>query len=454
MMSRLHPAAAWRQSGLARPPGHRWTRTVAAGAAALALAGCGGLPPQAGASAGHGATVASASASASSAAASAPRAGARAAAPRFFADLVLGEQGGQSPLQVRESATGRLVAQDLSVRATGLAALADGRTFVLAEPVGQSCATRLYRVRLNGRGQPGALSPLPVPVLPGELYSLTASGTGNVLGYAISGCSKGDLGYIGVVHVRSGRTTRWGDVELGGISPGSVGLNGELSLSANGRLLAFPAFGLSANSTIISKGVRVLPVNASPGTIAQRSRLERAGSYPPFLPLLASAVLSPGGRTFYRCTLLRQSQHAVRIAADRSSTGRRRRALARLTVTGMPPAGGCPMALDGPGKHLLVPYCPLLAESRGSPEAAHRRGDHFHRAGKDPESQAARRRHATRRRIAHRLVSLPAGQRASRQMCTIGQVRVLVMPSTDWICATTSLPRSSTLSACARTITS
>jgi hypothetical protein len=269
---------------------------------------------------------------------------------------VLGELGGQSPLQVRDSATGALVAQDLSVQATGLAALADGRTFVIAEPVGQSCATRLYQVRLNGRGQPGALSPLPVPVLPGELWSLTASGNGKVLGYAISGCSKGDPGYIGVVHVRSGRTTRWGNLELGGVSPGSVGLNGELSLSANGRLLAFPAFGLSANSTITSKGVRVLPVNAPPGTIAQRSRIVRGGAYPPFRPLLASAVLSAGGRTLYTCTILRQSQHAVRIAADRTSTGRRRRALARLTVTGKPPAGSCPMALDGPGKHLLVPY--------------------------------------------------------------------------------------------------
>jgi hypothetical protein len=282
---------------------------------------------------------------------------------------VLGELGGQSPLQVRASATGRLVAQDLSVQATGLAALADGRTFVIAEPVGQSCATRLYQVRLNGGGQPGALSPLPVPVLPGELYSLTASGNGNVLGYAISGCSKGDPGYIGVVHVRSGRTTRWGNVELAGVSPGSVGLNGQLSLSANGRLLAFPAFGLAANSTITSKGVRVLPVNAPPGTIAQRSRIERAGAYPPFRPLLASAVLGPGGRTLYTCTILRQSQHAVRIAADRSSTGRRRRALARLTVTGMPlaAAGYCPMALDGLGKHLLVPYS--LHFSR-NPEAA------------------------------------------------------------------------------------
>src|ERR1035438_1270085 len=39
-------------------------------------------------------------------------------------------------------------------------------------------------------------------------------------------------------------------------------------------------------------------------------------------------------------------------------------------------------------------------------------------------------------------------------MCTIGQVRVRVMPDTAWIWATTSRPRSSTLAASARTITS
>jgi hypothetical protein len=382
-MSRHYPAAAWRPSKLFRPLGHRWTRTVTTGAVALALAACGALPSSTGAAAGagHGAAVASASATAPASAsatapasasatapasasatapasASATASASRAAAPpRFFADLVLGEQGGQSQLQVRESATGRLVAQDRSVLASGLAALADGRTFVIAEPVGQSCATRLYQVRLNGRGQPGALSPLPVPVLPGELYSLTASGNGHVLGYAISGCSKGDPGYIGVVHVPSGRTTRWGNMELGGVSPGNVGLNGELSLSANGRLLAFPAFRLSANSTITAQGVRVLHVDAEPGTVAQRSRIVRGSPYPPYRPLLASAVLSPGGRTLYTCTILRQARHAVRLAADHSGTGRLRRALATLAVTGPRPAADyCPIALDGLGRHLLVPY--------------------------------------------------------------------------------------------------
>jgi hypothetical protein len=327
---------------------------VVSGAAVLALAACGAPSSGAGAAAGDGTAVASASAPAP---APAPSAGAPTAPPRFFADLVQGEPGGQSQLQVRDSATGRLVAQDRQILASGLAALASGRTFVVAEQVGNSCFTRLYRLRLNGRGQPGKPVPLPVPSLHGVLVSLVASGTGSMLGYATSGCSKGEPGYIGVIHVPSGRTTRWGRVNLGDGNPGNVALDGALSLSSNGRLLAFPAFRLSANSTITGQDVRVLPVDAPPGTVAQRSRIVRAGPYPPAHPLLASAVLSPDGRTLYTCTTLAPAGHAVLLSADDSS-GRLRRTLATLSVprSARAPAGTCPIALDGHGRYLLVPY--------------------------------------------------------------------------------------------------
>lgn len=355
MISRLHLAAAWRPSG----PLHsaRVISAVAGGAAALALAACGA--PSSTAAAGPGTAVASASASASaSAPVPTPSASARTAPPRFFADLVQGEPGGQSQLQVRDSATGRLVAQDRQILASGLAALASGRTFVVAEQVGNSCFTRLYRLRLNGRGQPGRPVPLPVSRLHGVLVSLVASGTGSMLGYATSGCSKGEPGFIGIIHVPSGRTTRWGDVNLGDGNPGNVALDGALSLSSNGRLLAFPAFRLAANSTITGQDVRVLPVDAPPGTVAQRSRIVRAGPYPPAHPLLASAVLSPDGRTLYTCTTLAPAGHAVRLSADDSSSGRLRLTLATLSVprSARAAAGTCPIALDGRGRYLLVPY--------------------------------------------------------------------------------------------------
>jgi hypothetical protein len=351
----------------------RMARTAATGAAALALAACGALPSPGGAPAGDRAsagpgtavTPVSSSVSASVSApahgpAPVPGGGARhaTAPPRYFADIVLGSIGGEGTLQVRDSATGRLVAQGRQQLDADLAALADGRTFVVAEPVGSSCFTRLYRQRISAQGQLGRLIRLPVPELHGSLVSLAASGNGSVLGFAVTGCAKGKPGYIGVVHVPSGRTTRWGNVNLGGESPGNVELNDELSLSANGLLLAIPAFALSANSTIIGQDLRVLPVDAPPGTVAQRSRIVRSSPYPPYSPLLVAAALSPGGRALYACQTLGRAVHAVRLSAYRTSTGRLRRTLATLTVTGMPlsAAGYCPVALDGPGQHLLVPY--------------------------------------------------------------------------------------------------
>ena len=356
-MSRLHPAVASRPC---RPfLTCRVTRVAITGAAALALAACGALQPPAGA--GSGTAVTSASA---------PRSGARAAVapPSFFADIAAGPRGGRGVLQVRDSATGQLVAQDQRVQATGLAALADGRTFVVAEPAGNSCATRLYRLRLNDRGQPGRPSRLQVPELHGELWSLAASGNGRVLGYAVSGCSKGDRGYIGVLHLPSGRTTHWGDVNLGGVSQGNVALNGAVSLSANGRLLAFPAFGLSASSRIIEQAVRLLPTNAPPGAVARRSRIAWSRPYPPYRPLLVAATLSPGGGTLYTCATLRQPGHAVRLSAYRSTTGRLRRTLATLAVTGSPLAGSgyCPIALDGAGRQMLVPYAIRYSRNPGA----------------------------------------------------------------------------------------
>jgi hypothetical protein len=355
MIGRLHLTAARRPSEPLLSG--RVISAVASGAAVLVLAACGAPSSDpAAAAAGHDTAVASASAS-TSVPAPAPSAGARTAPPRFFADLIQGEEGGQSQLQVRDSATGRLVAQDRQILASGLAALAGGRTFVVAEQVGNSCFTRLYRLRLNGRGEPGKPVPLPVPRLHGVLVSLTASGTGSMLGYATSGCAKGEPGFIGVIHVPSGRTTRWGRVNLGDGNPGNVALNGALSLSSNGRLLAFPALRLSANSTITGQDVRVLPVDAPPGTVAQRSRIVRAGPYPPAHPLLASAVLSPDGRTLYTCTALAPAGHAVRLSADDAS-GRLRRTLATLSVprSARAAAGTCPIALDGHGRYLLVPY--------------------------------------------------------------------------------------------------
>jgi len=288
------------------------------------------------------------------------------AMPRFFVDTELLSEG-PSPLQVRDSATGRLLAQDQhALGVTGVAALG-GRSFVIAEPVAGQCATRLYRIRLNRQGQPGRLTPLGLPELHGELFSLAASANRQVIGYAISGCQKFSPGHIGVVRVRSGRARQWGEVNPGGLSHGTVTLNGALALSANGRLLAFTGWDARPDGSFTRQVVLVLRTDARPGTVAQRSRVVRHG--PVLGPDLAAASLSPGGATLYICTVNSgRTRHAVRLAAYRTATGQLRKRLASVTARGPAPVGSmCPMALDASGGFLLVPYA-----IRGQPDAAGR----------------------------------------------------------------------------------
>jgi hypothetical protein len=360
MSHRRLRAAGWLPSMISWSSRLAWA--ALAGTAALPLAGCAAGPSPASALPGPVVPAAAGGRAAAGQAAAGGLAAARlrtaAGLPKYFADIVQWEASAGGPLEVRRSATGRLVTRDTRVLATGVAALAGRRTFVIAEPAGNSCATRLYRIRLDDRGRPGRPSPLQIRKLHGNVASMAASANGHVIGLAIGGCDKGSGGYLAAVHVRSGRIRRWGDLDIAGVTAGNVALNGRLSISANGRLLAFPAFRLSGSSKITEQDVRTLRVSARAGTVAQRSRIVHDAPYPPYWPLLVAADLSPGGGTLYSCAALRPAGRAVRISVYRTRTGKVRKTLARLALTGsaLPAAGHCPMALDRRGRYLLAPY--------------------------------------------------------------------------------------------------
>jgi hypothetical protein len=285
------------------------------------------------------------------------------APPRFFVNLVqfsgfVPNGDGFSILAVRDSADGRLVAADLQTAgADGLAAYGNGRDLVVAMPTSLGCATQLYRLRLSRQGQPGVLAPLGHQ-LPGWLYSVAASADGQVIGYAISGCVKGQPGYLGIMHARTGLTRQWGSVNIGGVSPGPVALNSGLSMSADGGLLAFTGSNLTAGGRVTSQTVRVLRSDAPAGTVARRSRVVVRGRV--FGPDLAGVSLSREGASFYLCAVNASRYHrVVTVLAYRTATGQRRETVARLAAAG--PAYpqfqlGCPMALDTSGSFLLVPY--------------------------------------------------------------------------------------------------
>ena len=290
-----------------------------------------------------------------------PTAIAPAAAPRFFADTQ-GSGEGNGPLEIRQTATGKLVWREQGAASsdslTGLAATgASG--FVVARTVG-ACATRLYRVRLSARGLPGTPAPFG-PTLPGQLWSLAAGDGGRVIGYAISGCSKGAPGYLGVLQVSSGRTREWGGISLGGMSSGNLALQGQLTMSANGRSLAFVADSMSRRYGLITgQGVRVLATDAAPGPVARSSRVVYRHAAPGAKSgsSLTAASLSPGGTSVYVC---RQSATrtlaTAEIVAYGTGTGSPRRVVATFTAKGTWPQVSCSsMALDSSGGFLLVPY--------------------------------------------------------------------------------------------------
>jgi hypothetical protein len=178
------------------------------------------------------------------------------------------------------------------------------------------------------------------------VWSLAASAGGQMIGYAVSGCIKGDPGYIAIFDTRTGFTRQWGDVNAGGISPGNVALDGGLSISANGRLLAFTGWNVAGNGRNISQFARVLPTDAPAGTVAERSRIVLRR--PVSGHQLAAASLSPGGASFYLCT---QSGRVSNVASYRTSTGTLQQNLAGLGRSLL----GCSMALDPSGRFLLVP---------------------------------------------------------------------------------------------------
>jgi len=280
-----------------------------------------------------------------------PGAFAQSALPPFFADAVTTGEANES-LQVRVAASGRLVAQEENMAGVSGLAAAGPDSFVIALQLGDGCATRLYQVQLGNQGHPGRLSPVG-PELHGLVWSLAASAGSRVIGYAVSGCDKGDPGFIGVFNTSTQRARQWGDVDLGGVSPGSVALSGALSMSASGRLLAFTGWNVAGNGLNTGQFVRVLPTDAPAGTAAERSQMVL--SRPDSGPELAAATLSPSGASFYLCTQTEsRTGLGTNVAWYRTSTGELQQDLASLR--GAPEQMGCSMALDSSGRFLLVPY--------------------------------------------------------------------------------------------------
>jgi hypothetical protein len=284
--------------------------------------------------------------------------------PRFFAGVPLAGVGA-GPVQIRDAATGKLAAQDASTfGTTAVAAQPDDRHFVIAKLSGSGCLSRFYRFDVNSQGQPGRLQPLPIPAVHGTVLGMAASADGRTLAYALMGCGKGTPSYLGVADARTGRIRQWGGVNIDGEGQGSAIVASDVSVTADGRFLAYHLTTPNGGWTTIM----VLPTNSAPGNAVQRSRA--AASYGPASRVLASGLLCLAGHTADAYTLSGTATvqrpatgPRLTLAQYSTTTGRRLRVLGGLPS--LPVNGpGCFLSPNRSGRYLLERAVPLPSSSR------------------------------------------------------------------------------------------
>lgn len=263
------------------------------------------------------------------------------APPAYF----VGIPGRGKGLGVYSATTGRIVAR-LGSPTRGLlfsatAATADSRIFVVAASAQKGpCDTRLYRLRLNADGRPGALIPLAVPEIAGHLItptSLAASADGGMIAYASARCggSNSAPGQAGVIDLATRQVRTWAITRSEGLM--------SLSLSAAGRTLAFTeTTALGGDGT-----ARVLSTDSPAGRLAQRARKVLSAA------LQAQAVaLSPGGNVLFACTWRGTSPpYSATLAAYQAGSGQLIGVLHTWHDVHVSP---CTISADPAGRYLLV----------------------------------------------------------------------------------------------------
>ena len=224
---------------------------------------------------------------------------------------------GTSQLYVFSRATGRTVATLLtpllpgrragSTQRTvlGPVATGNGRTFLVdvdngptlwagnGMPQGPAlhCESWLYQFTLSAAGHPSALTPFAaMPAVQGDIFKLAVSANGRQIAYTMVPCESDRHprpAYIGTTSAVTGQTRKWVMTEVNSVS-----------LSTDGTLLLYNS-DPAGNGTTGPEEIRVIPVTAPPGSLAQRSRtlinaavLGRRDSFSFF-------GLSPDGKTAY-----------------------------------------------------------------------------------------------------------------------------------------------------------
>jgi hypothetical protein len=225
----------------------------------------------------------------------------------------------------------------------GIAATSDPLRYVVATGHNFSCGTRLYTLRLSTGGQPAGYTPLSVPSLPEDLFSLAVTPGARFLAYAGQFCADagGGQGDIGYVNLATGAISRW-------TAPKQEDI-GSLSLSASGHEIGFTV----QPTKLFQPVAGVLAGNAPSGALARSAQAIVSGNQlTPAGTVPEAAALSSGGRTMYVCgagvSLGNTPPPATPDPLLTFSGG-------TLTHTAhLAGAGSCGLSLDPSGRYLLA----------------------------------------------------------------------------------------------------
>jgi hypothetical protein len=279
-----------------------------------------------------------------------------------YAEFFVALTGDGTSLGVGNATTGAMVARVMPPRPgldfSGLAA-GNGHTFVatLWRAADGSCKTWLYRFTLNDKGQPSALTPFAaLPETSQLLGGLALSQNGQKLAYLTTGCPGSSVAYLAVMSIATGQTRQWAVPERNS--------TGSLSLTANGKLLAYGA-GLIK---FVTSAESVLPTDSAAGTAAERSRLVAKAAQFGSSAEINSGVITPDGAALYFTTNLTGSALANEGSHERwqlrvtdLATGQSHAVTSFAGFTGS-------VSADPSGRYLLLQLQPTLGST--SPPAA------------------------------------------------------------------------------------
>ena len=264
-------------------------------------------------------------------------------APTFLID----DASGMSPLQVRNATTGALVAEIALPRQypggnsrtfIGGVATGNGRDYLVAE-YANPCRSWLYQFSLDSAGHASAVTPFaPLPTVRSELYDLTVSANGQMVGFTTTACqgAKAQPNYVGVTNIATGHTTRWTTPSRNSVDA--------VSLTADGKQLCYS---LQLGSSV----ARVIPTSAAPGIAADVGRTVVRAPAGRWVAL--SQISADGSEVYYsdytEAAIGNHKPMTGQIRAMDLATGR-----SRLIYT--PKGGGGPgvMAFDSSARYLLM----------------------------------------------------------------------------------------------------